>query len=168
MKLQVDYSKLILIFYSIVCYSCTNNNANNKTKTIIVKTNYLELRLERGAFHYDNFELKDTLLTYYPDPEKIDTTGNKYTTFSKKSIQKHQIDSLIAYIQSKNVFNLKGTYSNMSSCDSGLFIRIRLNDKVKEIFCEDFIRGCPEEIRYLENVFIRWQGDNLKRKFLPG
>ncbi|GAA4114097.1 hypothetical protein GCM10022393_13380 [Aquimarina addita] len=154
-------------------------NSNKRQSNIMVSKNpvirsidssTIVLIVERGAFHYDKFVLKDTILSFYPDTENSinkDTLAS-YHTYSTQKVSKTERNQLIKKILESDFFNLKDTYNNQASCNSMLTITLSLGNKHKKILCDDFKRDCPMLLQYLESEIIRLHGYKLKRIFLPG
>jgi len=145
------------------CKNTTQNNVSNNSKL----HDRLEIYLERGAFEYDSFSLKDTILTYHPSESgfKKDSIYNQKLT---KHITKQQKDSLLEYMNNHRIYDNPQHYTNQTTDNSLLQITIKRNQKVTRISCADFQRGCPDNIRYFEQLFIKWIGVDVKRKVLPG
>ncbi|WP_442267193.1 hypothetical protein ACSIGC_05735 [Tenacibaculum sp. ZS6-P6] len=161
--------KLILFLFIIIFFTNCSRSIEKKDEIL----NSIEIKLERGAFHYDTFILKDTLLTFYPEKLSNNALGNeselaKYYQKSEQYISKAQLMSLIQKIETSNIWKLNENYSCDRSCKSNLKITIQLGGKKKIISCDDYKCGCPEILQYLENELIILHGKDLKRIHLPG
>ncbi|WP_282087476.1 hypothetical protein [Aquimarina algiphila] len=161
-------SKIILLLLPAILFSCskTVEKKDSNTQTQVIDSNLIELTIERGAFHYDRFVLKDTIITFYPSAEMVE--NNKYNVTSSQNITIQQRDELINYLQEKSFFKLKNRYSNQTSDNSILKITLKMNGKNKTIECDDFERGCPEILQYIEQQIIALHNKGLKRIYLPG
>ncbi|WP_299600190.1 hypothetical protein [uncultured Aquimarina sp.] len=152
---------------STIISGCKKGTQQSNSTGTDKPTARLEIYVDRGAFEYDSFSLRDTVLTYHPSKEGFE----KDSTYSKKivkHISKKQKDSLFAYIITHNVLNSSDHYSNETTDNSLLEITIIQNQKTKRISCDDFQRGCPDKIQYFEELFIQWIEVDLRRKLLPG
>lgn len=64
----------ILPFCFFACNLSSNKNADKSNGNVEkeleqkskIDSSSIEITVERGAFHYDKFVLKDTLITFYP------------------------------------------------------------------------------------------------------
>ncbi len=161
--------KVILLLLNIfVVLNCSRHIK----KDILIENN-IEIRLERGAFHYDTFVLKDTVIQFFPEKSNhnsFDKTHkiSKYDQKSKQSISKKQLLNFITKIDNDSLWNLKEKYNCNTSCSSILKIYIKLDDKVKTISCEDYQCGCPKILQDIENEIIKLHQKNLNRINLPG
>jgi len=162
-------TKLILLIFMVV--SCQKTKVDENKKNDEVDFSTIELRVDRGAFHYDSFVLKDTTIIFYPEKE-IDSVKTpehqKYYKTASTSISKSERDQFIQQLLDANIWNLKEKYTPMGECTTNLIITITLNGKTKKIVCDDFNRGCPESIMSIEKEIVRLHGKGLKRIFLPG
>ena len=159
----------ILLFSIFV--SCQETKKNNTKQDIKTDFSTIELKVERGAFHYDTFILKDTTITFYPE-SKIDSIENsehqKYYKTSVNIISNSERNTLIQHLLDADIWNLKEKYTPEGSCTSNVVVTIRLNGKTERIQCDDFVRGCPNIIKFIEKEMVRLHGKGLKRIFLPG
>lgn len=157
---------LVLFFTIIVSCQKTIVDKDKDDKKNDFST--LELKVERGAFHNDTFILKDTIVTFYPE-EVIDSVEyQQYYKISDQSISKATRDKFIQQILDTDIWNLNEKYTPDGSCTSNLTVTINLNGKTKRIECDDFERGCPSIIKFIESEIVGLHGKNLKRIFLPG
>ncbi|MBJ2175152.1 hypothetical protein JBL43_12940 [Aureibaculum sp. A20] len=163
---------LFLLFTSIV--ACQKPKVNDSNENNNTDFSTLELKVERGAFHYDTFVLKDSTITFYPQKEmdSLELSDSveyqDYYTTSEKAISKADRDTLVQKIIAADIWDLKEEYTPNESCTSMLTVTFSLNGKTKKIVSEDFDRGCPEIIKYIESELVRLHGKKLKRIFLPG
>ncbi|WP_117885416.1 DUF6438 domain-containing protein [Aureibaculum luteum] len=157
---------LFLFFTSIV--ACQKPKVNDSNENNNTDFSTIELTVERGAFHYDTFVLKDTTITFHPQKEMDSVEHQEYYTKSEKHISKADRDVLVQKIIAADIWDLKDKYTPDESCTSMLTVTFSLNGKTKKIVSEDFDRGCPEIIKYIESELVRLHGKELKRIFLPG
>ncbi|WP_299674899.1 hypothetical protein [uncultured Tenacibaculum sp.] len=162
--------KKSILFLFIITFLINCSRSIEKKDAIL---NSIEIKLERGAFHYDTFILKDTLLSFYPEKLSNNALGNeselaKYYQKSEQYISKTQLMNLIQKIETSNIWNLSENYSCESSCTSNLTVHIKYKEQQKTITCEDYKCDCPELLQYLENELIKLHGKDLKRIDLPG
>lgn len=161
-------TKIILFISTILMISCFQNQENlNEQKIEKLGYSELEVIIERGAFHYDKFVLKDTVITFLPaktsmpnHPEYNDTIVTKIS----KKIRNAFIDS----IMSQGIMKMDTLYENNTSCNSHLTIHIINGNTTKKITSYDFKRGCPPLLQFIENEIVRLHGKGLKRVVLPG
>ena len=165
-------SVLILLFIALL--ACQKPKINEVKEADKIDFSTVELKVERGAFHYDTFILKDTIITFFPQKEIDSTEQNDsvkhkdYYIKSEKAILRTDRDALVQKIIAADIWDLKEQYTPNESCTSRLTVRFTLNGKTKKIVSEDFDRGCPEIIKYIESELVRLHGKGLKRIFLPG
>lgn len=162
-------SLLIFIFYFIGC-----SQQQSKMKKESKKESSIEIIVERGAFHYDKFVLKDSIVTFYPEKE-IEVNSNskndeqkKYYQKSQQQISKKQLKNILLQLEENDIWKLKDIYKCNSSCTSSLKVILKIDGKEKTIKCQDFKRDCPQIIQYIENQLIELHSKNLKRVMLPG
>lgn len=127
----------------------------------------LKLVVERGAFHYDRFEVKSDTVWYTPG-EHAQHPLNKYNLPSQVSIQAGVTKQFLADIEQNGFWKLKTHYWSPSSCTSLLKVSVTQNGMTKTVFCKDFERDCPKVIQYIEKKVVEWEGNGLKRNHLPG
>ncbi len=161
-------SKIILLLLSAILLSCskTVKKKNSNLQAQTVDSNTIELTIKRGAFHYDKFVLKDTVVTFYPSTETVE--DDKYNTISSQNISIQQRDELINYILEESFFKLKSRYSNQTTDNSILEVTLKMDGQNKTIECDDFERGCPKILQYIEQQIITLHNKGLKRIYLPG
>lgn len=165
------YILMLLVVLSTSCTLLGKKDKQNTTKVEVIektKTDVLELHIGRGAFHYDKFILKDSVITYYPTEEGFETGFTQYHKKSSQRISNKEIQDLIDHIKRNTILAMKEEYPSPTSDNSALFITITYNEQVKQIFCEDFERSCPEALQYLERQIIKLHKRDLKRINLPG
>lgn len=158
-------TKKTLPVLSVIFYCFTSCSQKQKTT---VKTSPLKIIVERGAFHYDTFILKDSIINFYPQENNGVKNGNKYYSKSHKKISQLQLKNFIDHLKKSNLWYLKNNYQSNSSCSSMLKVTIEMNMKKKIIECEDFKNDCPDIIQYIESEIITMHGKQLKRVRLPG
>ncbi len=167
---------LSILLFSFLISSCGDTNKNNINISGTLKSSNIqsvdysnvELIVERGAFHYDKFVLKDTLITFIPTSEITGEGNDKYNHVLEQRISKKERDKLINYIIDNGFFELENTYYSQSSCSSSLKITFKFGDKTKIIVSEDFERECPDLLKHIEKQIIILHDKDLKRISLPG
>ena len=145
--------------------SCSEFHDKNKKGDIPIQ---VKLVLERGAFHYDKFVLEDTTITYYPSTGFIPVDHDKYRHVSTKAITPDERNTLIQYLVDQGIYDLLNFYPSYSTCSSELKVTFKLNGKVKQTTAEDFKRGCPKVLQFLEHQVVSLHGKGLERIMLPG
>ncbi len=178
--------RLVLFLISLNILACSESNTkdsnkvnddrktkiNLKSDIVFLNQNIdfssVVLTIERGAFHYDKFILKDTLITFYPSSESLTGGNDNYTQISEQIISKQTRNKFVRKIIEDGFFKLKNSYSSNRSCNSNLTVTFKLNDQSRKIVSEDFETECPELLIYIEQEIIRMHNKNLKRISLPG
>lgn len=153
---------IIVIFTFCFLVSCKEKSNVKKAKN----PEY-SLQLDRGAFHYDRFDLTPTKLYFYP----LDTDSSyqkKYTTPITIKMDTTVTLAFFRELEKQGIWDLKEHYIEESSCTSTLRIIFKADKKETIIKCDDYKRGCPELISYIEEKIIALEGNNLKRIYLPG
>lgn len=125
------------------------------------------LKVERSAFHYDSFILKDDTLRYIPQ-ERSDHPNALYNRPTQRILDSAVTNNLIRKIVHDGFWQLDPTYKSSSSCTSPLKITLQVNEKSKTVICDDFVRDCPELIKYIDQKVVELEGNGLKRIYLPG
>ncbi|TPN86980.1 hypothetical protein [Aquimarina algicola] len=149
------------------CLQSKNNNTLNRHLGSKNAHN-IELTLSRGAFHGDAFQLIGNELTHLTNkPENI-KINSEYDKNSTVILSDSIINSLVQEINEDHILELDTLYKSNFSCNSMLRVNIKIDTIEKTIFCEDYIRGCPDKLSDLETKLIRLHGKNLKRIYLPG
>ncbi|MCP4179147.1 MAG: hypothetical protein GY756_15410 [bacterium] len=156
-------NKILVFAICLLAFSCSNNSDKSK-----IDYSTLELTVERGAFHYDKFALKDTIITFYPSKDSLGDKYHNYTKMSKQVIGKATRDSIIDRVLDEKIWDMDSIYYNNTSCNSHLTVIIKLGNKTKKIICSDFKRGCPKLLQYIENEIVKLHNKGLKRVVLPG
>lgn len=133
-----------------------------------IDSSSIEITVERGAFHYDKFVLKDTLITFYPSKENIGVDNSNYNQISKKIISVQTRNNFVKKILNDDFFKLKNFYASNTTCNSHLTVTVKFNNQLKKVVSEDFDRECPELLKYIEKEIIRMHSKELKRYLLPG
>lgn len=162
-KFQNPFLFCIILAVSIFFHK---KNAKNDPIVPIVPKEF-KLVLERGAFHYDCFELTPEKISYFPDGN-IQHDIVKYNTISVVKLDSSNTLQFFHEIETNGFWNLKNQYNASSSCTSQLKITLHANGKNKTILCDDFERGCPELIKYIDKKVVELEGNDLKRIYLPG
>ncbi|WP_299625878.1 hypothetical protein [uncultured Tenacibaculum sp.] len=160
-------------FLVLILISCTFIDCSNKKKEHKTQQKSLKITIERGAFHYDKFILKDSIIFFYPEElnnNSIEENNSKsqYYQKSEQKVSQQQLEQLIHKIEDSNIWELNNQYGCDQSCTSSLKITIQLDKKQKIISCDDYKCGCPEILQYLENELIKLHQKELKRIHLSG
>ncbi len=154
--------KVLALFIAFLMYC----GYNTKKQDTLTPTSYV-LKVERGGFHNDAFQLIGNSIFYFPD-----TTDTKpITRYNRSSITKldeKTVTDFFAYIEKEGVWQLNKTYHTKSSCTSGLRITIEQNGRKKTIVCDDFRSNCPPLLKYIDQKVVELEGNDLKWTFLPG
>jgi len=145
-----------------------NPKSNIVSLNSAIDSSSILLIIERGAFHFDKFILKDTLITFYPSSESFDIETDNYNQISEQSISKQTRNKFVKKIIEDGFFKLKDSYSSNTSCNSHLTVTFKFNNQSKKIVSEDFERECPELLKFIEQEVIRMHSKHLKRILLPG
>ncbi len=145
--------------------STTNQDLDNEKG---IDYTQVELKIERGAFHYDKFVLADTTITFFPSLDGFKSEFDKYNRISKQRISKENRDKLIRHLIDNDIFDLNEVYPCSASCSSGLIVTLNINNRTKKIICDDFKLDCPALMQFIEQEILRLHGKNLKRIMLPG
>ena len=173
---------ICIIILTLTLLSCNANEESRKLDylTAINKTTKdstvesLSITLERGAFHYDTFTIKDSVLTFTPSqkltPEGLLNVGKEaiYYQTLELIITNQQKKELINLINKENFWSYENEYKAKTSCTSGISISISLGEKNKKIISDDYQRDCPKGLYLLEQKLIEFSGKDLKRIYLPG
>ncbi|GAB5475878.1 MAG: hypothetical protein Mars2KO_39770 [Maribacter sp.] len=163
-KFQNPFFFCLILAATLFLYKKEEHSTPKTTKTIAKD---FKLVVERGAFHYDRFELTATSLTYYPEKDAQHPL-EKYNLQSKVTLNREKIQQFIEHIDNKGFWNLKNHYTTPGSCTSQVKVTLTMNGKTKTVVCDDFERGCSELIHYIDKKVIEWEGNDLKRIYLPG
>ncbi|KKN61540.1 hypothetical protein LCGC14_0520690 [marine sediment metagenome] len=184
MKGIKSLSLLFLISLSIFACSDVNRKDSKKvnddmTTEVNLKSNDVSvnsdidysnvlLTVERGAFHFDKFILKDTVITFYPSSESFSAEDENYNQISEQIIRKQARNEFVKKIIEDGFFKLKDSYSNNTSDNSYLAVTFKFNNQSKQVVSDDFERECPELLKFIEQEIIRLHNKNLTRVILPG
>ncbi|MDO6492875.1 MULTISPECIES: hypothetical protein [unclassified Cellulophaga] len=166
----------ILPFCFFACNLSSNKNADNSNGNVHaaleqkskIDSSNIEITVERGAFHYDKFVLKDTLITFYPSKENIGVDNSDYNQISEKVISVQTRNNLVKKILNDGFFKLKNFYASNTTCNSHLTVTVKFNNQLKKVISEDFDRECPELLKFIEQEVIKMHNKELKRILLPG
>lgn len=184
-KMKPIKLKLILYLILLSIFACSESKTtySNKTNDDDIKIeerskttplnstidySSVLLIIKRGAFHYDKFILKDTIITFYPSSKNLGKEYDNYNQISEQKISKQTRNKFIKRIIEKGFFNLEDSYFSMTTCNSHLTVTLKFNNQSKKIFSEDFVRKCPELLKFIEQEMIQMHNKNLKRVLLPG
>ena len=171
----------VLLYTSLLIFSCNSTEPENKPKhsfdpvsspqvtplSSTIDYSTVELSLERGAFHYDKFVLKNKTITYYPEKEG-QGPETAYQEISSKKITTDERDRFINHLLNENIWKMNDSYPELSSCTSSLVIDLKLGKRHKHIIADDFERSCPDLLQFIEKELVRLHGKGLKRIILPG
>ncbi len=162
---SVFFKMVLLFFVLLIGKACTQKNIkkdpiNHNTSAVLI--------VKRGAFHYDQFILKDTLLTFHPNHEIKISDLTPYDKKSEKVIAASAKNDFIQSIIDRGFFDLKEYYPCMNSCSSRLTITLTVGNKTKKVIAEDYIRDCPQLLQDIEKEIIKLHGKDLIRIHLPG
>jgi uncharacterized lipoprotein NlpE involved in copper resistance len=173
MKLKTIISLIVLTLTLLSCNAKEENKTINqeafinKTPIDSVKEK-LTIVLERGAFHYDSFTVKDSILNYIPEGNLRLDKENSYSNPVEITITKEQRKELIDLINSQGFWSYKKEYKAISSCTSGTSVSVALGDKKITIVSDDYKWDCPKGLLLLEQKLIELTGKDLQRINLPG
>ncbi|WBU90336.1 hypothetical protein [Cellulophaga omnivescoria] len=174
--LKLLFSLLLLCLFA--CNLTSNKNADKSNGNVDteleqqskIDSSSIEITVERGAFHYDKFVLKDTLITFYP-PKKsigIGIDNSNYNQISEQVISTQTRNNLVKKILNDGFFKLKNFYASNTTCNSHLTVTVKFNNQLKKVISEDFDRECPELLKFIEQEVIKMHNKELKRILLPG
>ncbi|WP_194851799.1 DUF6438 domain-containing protein [Nonlabens antarcticus] len=156
-------SAICLLLFFASCKSDKNTDSippqEDLVNMIIVK---------RGAFHYDTFELEDTIVKFIPKDSGMIEEFPQYTMPSETHISKEESNDFFEQIVEMGFFELKDNYKSKTTDNSMLEVSVAYNGKIKTVASEDFQRNCPEVLQFIENEMVRLHGKDLKRRLLPG
>jgi len=103
MKFKATISLLLI---ALLLLKCSANEENEKVTTTNLYSDSikpsLSIKLERGAFHYDTFTLKDSVLTYIPEDNIKPEQENIYSNPIVVIITKEQREELVNLIKNEN------------------------------------------------------------------
>ena len=163
MKFQNPFLFCVILAVTLFLYKKDEGNKPAQAST----NNQFKLVVERGAFHYDRFELTLGKITYFPE-ENAEHTDIKYNTVSEVKLTDVVTSRFIEEIESKGFWKLENHYTASSSCLSELKITLYTDGKSKTVICDDFERECHELIKYIDIKIVELEGNDLKRIYLPG
>jgi len=149
MKLQNPF--LLCIFLAIAIYCHKKDPTNDSTQQ--PSQEEYKLIVERGAFHYDRFELTPNKIEYHPDPDN-QFENEKYNTHSETALDSIIISSFFQEIEERGFWDLKQHYEAYASCSSELRITLIANEKTKTVICDDYSTYCHELIKYIEKKVV--------------
>ena len=171
--------QILLIFISLSLFACNQSNKkstdkdNNESELELdqptkIDSSSIQITVERGAFHFDKFILKDTLITFYPSKENIGVDNKDYNQISEQAISIQTRNNFVKKIIDDGFFKLKNTYTSNTTCNSHLTVTVKFNNQLKKVVSEDFDRECPALLKYIEKEVIKMHNKKLKRFVLPG
>lgn len=163
MKLQNPF--LLCIFLALAIY-CHKKDDTIHSKDISGAKTY-KLTVDRGAFHYDKFILTSNKIEYHPDSNN-QFENEKYNGYSETTLDSIIIDSFFQEIEGRGFWDLDHRYQTFSSCTSELRITLTVNEKAKTVICDDYNAYCHDLIKYIDKKVVEFEGNDLKRIYLPG
>jgi len=161
-------------FFLTTCNTPDSNDVKqvekvkNVTKEEFFDYSTVKLTVERGAFHFDKFILMGNKVFFYPQKDKLTDEFKEYNSKSEEIISSIQKKEFIRHIIENGFLKLEERYVSNSSCNSPLIITLSIGNKEKKVFSEDYQRGCPELMKYIENKIIELHNHKLVRVSLPG
>jgi len=163
MKLQNPF--LLCIFLALAIYCHKKDPTIDSTYKSSVKE--YKLTVERGAFHYDRFELTSRKIKFFPKPNaKYGQT--KYNTISETELDSLSTLVFFQEIEEKGFWDLKNHYQAYSTCTSQLRVTLTVNGNEKTVICDDYGAYCHDLIKYIDEKVVEFEGNDLKRIYLPG
>ncbi len=171
--MKIILNVAIILSILVACSNSEAQEGKNNLQSIRSndKIDYSKvvLKVERGAFHYDSFVLKQDSVVFIPKEDRVGAKKDaKYYRRSAIAISKEDFKIYIDGLINKGFLEMKDFYDENSTCTSGLSVSLQINGKTKTIKCTDFERGCPDLLYKIENDLIEMHGMKLHRKFLPG
>ncbi len=160
------YPKLLFVCLSVAIY-CNNKSEKGNHPSNVEHTNNYSLLVQRGAFHFDSFEITKNKISHIPGISsnfETSTINEKSQTF----LDSLQTLGFFKKLEAKGFWNLKTRYGSETSCTSQLIVTLTTNGKSKTVICDDYQTDCPELIKYIEKKVVELEGNNLKRMYLPG
>ncbi len=106
-------------------------------------------------------------ITFLPESESKHTEI-KYNQTSETKLDTNSTKKFFNEIEKKGFWKLKDNYKAESSCTSELSITLEKDGKTKTVTCDDFKRDCPNLIKYIDKKVVEFEGNDLKRIYLPG
>ena len=163
MKLKNPF---FLCFCLTLAFYCHKKDANIDSKEPFIGKEY-KLIVDRGAIHYDKFVMSSNKIEYLPDSGN-QFENEKYHRYSETSLDSTATISFFQEIENKGFWNLKNRYPAYNSCTSELRITLSVNEKTKTVICDDYNTYCHELIKYIDQKVVEFEGNDLKRIYLPG
>lgn len=164
MKLQNPF--LLCICLALVLY-CSKKSDSNKPNPKPSALKHYKITVNRGAFHYDRFELTSEKITFLPESESKHPEV-KYNKTSETKLDTDSTKKFFKEIEKKGFWKLKDNYKAGSSCTSELKVTLKKEGKSKTVICDDFERDCPDLIKYIDKKAVEFEGNDLKRIYLQG
>ncbi|QLG44365.1 hypothetical protein [Costertonia aggregata] len=167
----LKYRRLLLIpILGLLFYYCLFTHTQKEIVVVngntSVNKNYM-ITLERGAFHYDRFILKNDTIFYFPDTTSQHSV-EKYNVASHLALDSTLVSDFFKDIEAKGFWELKNNYTTQTSCTSKLIVTIKTDKKSKTVICDDFEKNCPDVMKFIDKKIIELEGNHLKRIYLPG
>jgi len=173
--------RVILITFSIFVFGCSEPASQISDSIFQIKSGSsiplvsdsniieTEIKLRRGAFHFDEFVVNYQTLNYKASEDKHYLENYpEYLEDDSLDIDKNEFRQLIEWILEKGFWKLDDKYEDISTCSSGISVTIKIGDKSKTVECEDFEGGCPELLFEIEQKLIVLNNNRLSRIILPG
>lgn len=163
MKIQNPFLLCICLAIAIYCHK--KDPTIDATQQALIKE--YKLIVERGAFHYDRFELTPGKIKFIPDSNS-EHVDNKYNTISETKLDSLSTLAFFREIEEKGFWGLRNNYQAYATCSSELKITFAVNEKTKTVICDDYNTYCHELIKYIDKKVVELEGNGLKRIYLPG
>lgn len=163
MKLQNPFLLCICLAIAIYCHKkdpiigSTQQSSQKEYKLVV----------ERGAFHYNRFELTSNKINFIPDWNS-DYVEIKYNTISETKLDSLSTLAFFQEIEERGFWDLNDRYEAYASCTSELRITLTVNEKTKTVICDDYSTYCNDLMKYIDKKVVEFEGNDLKRIYLPG
>ena len=139
--MKLVLSLLVFVIFFAACSESSKGQHNQQKQSndqeikdaVVPDTSSVLLKIERGAFHYDKFVLRDTILTFYPSSDQFDSKDEGYNRMSRKTISKEKRNRWARYLIDNGIFDLSPVYANDASCNSELIVTFSFNGQTKKI-----------------------------------
>lgn len=128
--------------------------------------NQIHVKVNRGAFSYDTFTLNNEILQY-----NVTEAGIKYENQNKpgeKYINSSDVIEFAKYIVDNGFFTLEDKYTTETTDKSSLIVEVEIDGIKKQVFCEDFERGCPPLVNSINRKLQELYGQDLLPTKSPG
>ncbi|MDB2606948.1 hypothetical protein N9Y48_04155 [Zobellia sp.] len=160
------YPKILVVCLALAVY-CNNKASKNKISSNAEQTDSYTLVVQRGAFHFDSFQIVKNKISYVPGASSNLETAT-YNKNSQTFLDSLQTLGFFKKIENSGFWSLDSHYGTDISCSSQLIVTLSTGEKSKTVICDDYQTNCPELIKYIEKKVVELEGNGLKRIFLPG